>query len=150
MNTKTSGRIQCDVHQNCLQLAVGASYILLAVIVLGGCRREVPKLSEVIHVSMRQSSLEPTTAVLQIKNKHTESLTLYGCAVNLDNKQEVTFRIGTLAPGQSTELGILEIGWAFVPNERFLIGTTKDKPYRDAVFDTYRAESGSIEIKQIK
>jgi len=152
MNTQTSVRkLLCNVRRTEMHLSsVMAGCILFAVPFLNGCGSKLPSLSEVIHVSVRQSSLDPTTAVLQIKNKHSEPLTLGGYAYNLDDRQELTFQIGTLEPGQSIELGLLEIGWAFMPNERFAIMTTEDQPYQLIAFETYRADTGSIGIKPIK
>jgi hypothetical protein len=123
---------------------------LIMVAVLCGCGPKVPSLNEVIHVSVRRSSLDSTTAVLQIQSEHNEALTLYGAVLNMDSKQQRKFTIGILEPNQSVELGLLEIGWAFEPNERFFIATTPDQPYKTIRFETYRTDSGSVGIRPCK
>lgn len=152
MNTKLlAQRFVTNIESSeCYLRSVITSYIFLIAPILGGCGPKAPSLSDVIRVSVRQSSLNSATAVLQIQSKHSEPLPLWGAVLNVDSNQRRDFEIGTLEPYQSVEVGMLEIGWAFEPNEVFIIATTPDLPYQMIRFHTYRTDSGSIGIRPSK
>jgi hypothetical protein len=89
-----------------------------------------------------------STSVLQIKNTSQSALpNLIMQLTNLDSKQEKYYRIDRLNPGEQKEIGILEAGWAFEPNEEIFI-FMEDGRFIGVIYKTYRAENGSVGIKE--
>jgi hypothetical protein len=138
----TNGRITS--HQ------VYAYVCILALVCSGvvGCGERKESLRKLIHVSMRSSALSTSEGVLQIQNLSKQPLDLLGLVRNVDNNQEKLFATGPLKPFQMVEIGRLEIGWTFEPNEKIAFFLPHDAGYAPATYVTFRAENGSVGIKK--
>jgi hypothetical protein len=114
----------------------------------GGSWQRVTPLP--IHVSMRQSALKSADGVLQIENRSDETLHLALVVNNLDNGQELKFRMAPLSPHGSVELGMLELGWTFEPNEEVTLLDLKapEGTLRANKFLTFRTAEGAIGIRK--
>jgi hypothetical protein len=107
-----------------------------------------PSLKSVIHVSVRRSLLDSSTSVLQISNISQSPLpALIMSFTNLDSKHKQYYKIDLINPGEQLEIGMLEAGWAFEPNEEIYIAIENGQ-YVGVTLKTYRAENGSVGIKQ--
>jgi hypothetical protein len=142
----------------------GASFVkvlltlpqLLAIALLSGCGNS-RSLDNLIHVSIRASSLDTSTGVLQIQSNTDQPILLGMLFENLDNKQQRQYFV-EIKPRQAVEVGILECGWGFVPNEQILIAKfipgaeerELDKTVAPLRYKTYRADQGIIGIKPFR
>lgn len=108
-------------------------------------RPSAPSLGPLVTVSMRQSHLFGSSAVLQISN--VSSGTLSGITIrfrNLDNNQSGAYNLPPLPRGEMAEVGVLECGWALEPNEEIEI---QHSTYGKLKFTTYKTEKGTVGIR---
>jgi hypothetical protein len=96
-----------------------------------------------VHVSVRGSLLDSSTAVLQLQNLTDESRSIVVNFYNHESRQAKTIAVD-LSPMGNSEIGILE-GWALKPSETFEITCAG---YRSVSFNTYQTERGSVGIKR--
>jgi hypothetical protein len=87
--------------------------------------------------------LSPGTGVLRLTNVSEKEFVGFAKVWNNDSKQSY-YWILKLPAKATTEIGINE-GWAFEPNETILIS---GDGYVDGYLYTYKAESGSVGIKE--
>jgi hypothetical protein len=113
---------------------------------ISGCAgsNDPPSISACIHISVRQSALDSSTAVVQIENLTSEQHRIVINFANYDDHQRKLIALD-LPPNESSEIGILE-GWALLPNETFEITSPG---YRGIRFNTYKTDRGSVGIKQL-
>jgi hypothetical protein len=122
---------------------------MLCLCAVCGCQAKSNSLAKRIHVSMRQSSLVSSQGVLQIANQTDQTLMLGVFLKNLDNNQVKLAHLPPLLPYQSTELGILELGWSFEVNEDIAIFDADVKPdeMRFVKYRTYRSSEGLLGLE---
>jgi hypothetical protein len=125
------------------------SYLLLVILPwVSGCdsdsadRFDRALISTYLHVSIRPSLLNSSTGVLQLRNitDKPRALTIY--FRNFDSNQTNSIN-ENLDPNETVEIGALE-GWCLEPNETFEITSPG---YFSVIYDTYKAENGSIGFK---
>jgi hypothetical protein len=145
------------------------AFILLAcTLLVSGCSGHGPTAtygSRMIRVTMRESAIDGKSGVLQLENISHHSVDhVHVRGKNLDNGQSFRHTVGSLDQGEKVELGILEIGWTFIPNEEITVLTLKPgqaplgniaprellKFFYIDVYRTYKAESGVIGVKHIR
>lgn len=110
----------------------------------GGGTSTKPSISTAIHVSIRPSLLDKSAGVLQIENRTKESLTLLLKLHSNDSNQE-KIHIFRLAASKTDDIGILETGWKFQPNQTVLIFCDG---YGSITYNTFKTEKGTVGIKE--
>lgn len=104
------------------------SSVLLLVVAawVTGC--EAPPsnpLSSAISLGVRYSLMIPDSGVLQLHNS-SES-TLFNVAIHYfdqDTQEEKAYSVGTMFPGSSEEIGVLESGWPVEANQIITLSAT--------------------------
>lgn len=128
-------------------------FCCLSLLMVGGCDSgspsgsSVPSLGPQLQVSLRPSLLDAKTAVLQIKNITGHQLQNLSLTFrNKDSNQQASYSLANLNAGEAVEIGVLEAGWSFEPNEEIEISHVR---YGRAKYTTFRAEDGEVGIKQV-
>jgi hypothetical protein len=135
---RSSGSLRID---RLLLIGGGAT---LAVVVLGWLVLGLlyPKVTSVVAVSTRPSLLVDRTAVLQLRNMSNQAVT--GVVVEFRNRaqgQSGVANVGSIAVGETKEIGILQGVWVLEGDEEF---TVRASGYRSASFYTYANERGEV------
>ena len=91
--------------------------IIALMALLSSCGKQPP-----LKTSFRQSSLDNSGLVLQVRNTGSHHLSCHLTARNKTLKQHVNYSFD-LAPYSKTEIGLLETGWTFKTGESCEIRT---------------------------
>ena len=123
--------------------------VLTLVKLVSGCSgrppSKTPTAAKVVDISMRQSLLDFSSGVLRVTNKSSSTLTWIAVHFrNTETNQSGAYTIDSLAPGATREIGLLEAGWKFDPNESIRVSLAG---YSDISFSTFRASSGAVGIR---
>ena len=85
---------------------------VLCMVFLCGC--EPP-----ISVTWRQSLLDPSTRVMQVTNRDGSETLVIKLKVKNKNQTEASSHVFKVGPGETEEIGILEMGWTFKPGDTY-------------------------------
>jgi hypothetical protein len=103
-----------------------------------------PSLDTVIDVSIRPSLLDSSTAVLQLKNQSGQSMQLR-LSVHSNDSNHKTNHSVTVKARRTEEIGFLETGWMFEPNETVEISCAG---YTSVNYKFFKTEKGTVGIKR--
>jgi hypothetical protein len=107
-------------------------------------------LDSVLKVSLRPSALgKGAVLVLQCIASKNANVTIK--VTNNDTKEERQHQL-VISPGEKTEVGMLEMGWSFEPNETLMIysGLGIEKPWilSRQGYVLYKSSNGGVGIRK--
>jgi len=120
---------------------------VIAVASISGCGemrggRGKRPITDAIHVSIRPSLVNSATGVLQLRNGTNRALTVLLQMHNKNSNQRTAHQV-EIGPYTTEEIGVLEAGWAFEPNETVEISSTG---FDSVTYKTFKTDSGTVGI----
>lgn len=106
--------------------------LVLGLTVWSGCADPIPQappITSTLEFTWRHSLMVGGTGVLRIRNHSSEPMSAVHLHYeNQDSGQTQDYSVGSIAPFNTVEVGVLESGWMIEPNEVVIVSSDGYQP----------------------